>query len=1713
MSGFNPSADLVASNGSVDIIKVDLLDCDSCDTIVEENSSAAMIEGDSDVILKNDDIADDNNTDSVTVQCQRLVNVSHLSDDSDSDSSSEDEQTKRKIPSCRPKKQNGLLDQKVPDNDFKTPHSYNSIPETTTPLITTASSSEKYTASSIKPNCQSSLVNGCNLEEQTRLSRELFGDFDDSLSHLSVSDSSSCCSQSSLGSVDDLADLLRSDTQLYNDAGDIVPKDTGEKSSTVNSDGDDVCSDTQLYNDSDDIFDLTKDTGEKSSTVNSDGDAVTEVGANCEDNQLYNDDGDCLQDKGTVVIINGDATKAGVDSDDVVGGGVAGKNLEKETKATISIDLEGKNTREADDTAATQTPDLNHGSQEVPSLPCEDDQKETSFATQAIIHHQESDAIDPRSQTPVTVSVMETNIVPTACACPTVFLPRIEVEAAPADTASSEDSDCEMDVSFSTLFGDDFQAISPLPPSPFNSHVCRCPSTPLSPLPPSPVERQPLSPLPQTPHKNLKSISPLPPSPIGARKAAATISPIPPTPVTLNRAHHHGISSVDSVSPEEEVSRDSDTSPVQFDDAVPINVHVPKPCSLSISVHASSESISSNDVVISPIAIGSTESPSPKKGKLRVSETSPFSPLTFVLPSVSVEAASVFDNAHEIEPTNNDIVPATSAESSYSPSPLRLSSTAAQSVSFNSTSSTANSGTFSGTRTCEATPTSSPMANSVPASTKTAAIPVFGAVPLTRTIVVAREAAVTMCCIDGGADLTDETGDGKDGEDILLPDGVKDIFVSDEQKGDTTLLNKSDEFIEAEGKVDSDIVNDAASLNGETAGTSSLGSKLPGTSSQALLVEEEDNERNSEEGRSMLSLQVVKTDEENPGNLSNSSNTRTKLDELTVLTQTAGSNEHPNIKLEKKAKDDECIELFGGDFDECDLDLLNEHKSVSDTTAATPLSSGSGCGNKSPVEEGEVEDNSDEEGENMIQLVPPPIAKNGCQSLPTQMQISDLPLVLSQQKKTSIQPHSHMLHVCPQVPPLAINRTSIAINRSLQEGAANTSTSKTTFDDLLNTFCPRTRSGKKAAANTTATYKATAAKTTTTLLHGSPEKPTPLARLLSAARSKPKRTNQTTKPNAAAFIGVQSVSSASANSGSSLTGCSEKISSSPAISKGQKDDVIVVGGGKGKPSVPKRFEKVLSCDEPASKRQKLEVLSEEGEEKVKEMSAALDSPPEATSPQNLPGYQLRTRNVLKFEVWPNKKRRTSTSSSSSGNTTSVVGGVMSVGCEKQEQQPTKKRRRLTYGVSCGSPEAKKKKTVVKVEPDDDDASVIKTKKEEVTLVVDSKLPNSNPSKILNTENMIQEQTVVHVDKKKANSKPIHPHDDTTVINTDLSSLNAPPVSILPLPMTTSSILADSSHLDIFSDDAGDTDQPLMISELESLLDGEVFAEDNGEPLPSLPPNSQLSSSSLTHDEPLRPLRIPPPKPHVRKTDSATGQEEDQTPASSPKTGPDTLSKHIIQSFDEQKMKATLNTSTSTAQVPPPLSSPIQQGGSVSLHIHEPTASAQSEAVGYGQPQQTPLPEYKPHNRSLTTNASQSSKSTGVPSSSVLLACSLDKDNDNDDDDIFNTTLPILEKSKAIPQQLHLRTQATGAATAQHSGALAAGVGGTQHGGGGHVHPGISLAQNALTLCMKSPLPLPHWLVAAMTRVESKHEHCAASGAGLSKKKKGNGEGVCMCVSE
>ena len=433
----------------------------------------------------------------------------------------------------------------------------------------------------------------CTSVEQKRLNAELFGDDDDSLSHLSLSDSSSCCSMSSLGSVDDLADLLRSGSSVQDE--DFPEVQHGDQS------GHNVM----------DPCTHGKETPIKCTSMR-----MEETdGARTELEVVESNEEEQMSILATIHEDHQDNIKppsvlSRTDKEELLTGGRSTDFVAIEDSKAAYSHQEYINVIKEDNPCLLQTM---AGKTAVPDM----------------------------HTTTIGGGLRNGLIGEGKTVCGSQFVPhlRIEVVAAAADTASGEDSDCEVDISLSALFGDEFQAISPLPPSPFNFHISSL-LMPISPLPPSPTKRQLLSPLPQIPHQEFDLISPLPPSPIIAHHSL--LSPVSsPLPQTLNRAHCH-VTSAGSESSGDGRRESDDASPVQFDDVAPVDVQIPKPCCLSISIQACSEN-SSN--MVNPCVAGSTDTtPSPRNKKLRVSETSPFSPLTFVLP-VSSEAVSVFGSS------------------------------------------------------------------------------------------------------------------------------------------------------------------------------------------------------------------------------------------------------------------------------------------------------------------------------------------------------------------------------------------------------------------------------------------------------------------------------------------------------------------------------------------------------------------------------------------------------------------------------------------------------------------------------------------------------------------------------------------------------------------------------------------------------------------------------------------------------------------------------------------------------------------------------------------------------------------------------------------------------------------------------------------------------------------------------------------------------------
>lgn len=227
----------------------------------------------------------------------------------------------------------------------------------------------------------------------------------------------------------------------------------------------------------------------------------------------------------------------------------------------------------------------------------------------------------------------------------TPFLPCVRVETAAADTVSSEDSDSEMDTSFSLNDYMQVPILSPLPLTPMHMDTHnRSLDTPLSPLPLSPSDQNPLSPLPQSPnnvHHDPTAISPLLLSPNDAHLLSGVVSPLPQSPserskvITPLPVSPHQITRSHSSVHRSQFS--SSSLPLHFADTAPSGVQVPKACTVVVKVTDQSTSRCSED------GDGSERVPSSRK--LRLSDSSPFSPpalsdkALFSPPAFGLEAA------------------------------------------------------------------------------------------------------------------------------------------------------------------------------------------------------------------------------------------------------------------------------------------------------------------------------------------------------------------------------------------------------------------------------------------------------------------------------------------------------------------------------------------------------------------------------------------------------------------------------------------------------------------------------------------------------------------------------------------------------------------------------------------------------------------------------------------------------------------------------------------------------------------------------------------------------------------------------------------------------------------------------------------------------------------------------------------------------------------
>lgn len=1502
-------------------------------------------------------------------------------------------------------------------------------------------------------------------DRQGDLITELFGDYDDSLSNLSVSDSSSCCSQSSLGSVDDLGDLLRSNERSQE--GDI-----SEKTRTESATDGDQCDGSSTTAEKEGNF---KDRAAAGSLV---ADARVHL-----------------------------ATEAGAQTD----------RCNHTTRPSQPIDVRNNNNCRM----ATAAGD-------VQVIVCQHSDPSRDIAS---TDHHSSLGIVPADMAVSEKRKTADCSSPSTAAVfdgPSSFLPRIEVEAVPADTASSEDSDCEMDISFSTLFGDEFHAISPLPPSPYCARD-PCLSAPLSPLPPSPTRREFLSPLPQTPQQDLEPISPLSCSPVAARQPL--ISPLPQSP---RRAPSLVKAECDVDRLESALSGESreenDSSPVQFDDAVPIDVRIPKPCSLSVLTTGTPEVMCLNSgAMVSPLcASGSQDAiTSPRSGKLCVSKSSPFSPLSFVLPvpteavftEVSAESKLADNSMSDASKTTTCVPLSTGASASNVPVlPSDL-----EAPKFTDTCNSIPDASKSSISPLKLVPT----CDNVLADEGTISTPVFEAVPIPK-----RTKHNTISNSGGGDDSRSTVKHfcGKNLESVAVVVGADNVETRRCEEGSDKDKEQNESAVVVERKemdTSSEAVSELVDHSerrtpvGDACKRVDVAVGREDACNGSALVDRSDNlsdgdrrlEPTSEVGGVNETSNIAAGKEKVDGGNDSGEVVIEPVDTNHIIDgSTQPSHEEKNLESvesscvskEQPLKDEDigCTKSVSGDTEmTCDAPALPCETGGGSKSAPVgednPLSSETVECRMSPIEEGEICE-SDDDNETVM-TADPAVAINSCNTVASKnldsLKLSGLPSPQMMQIESSSESISVQQHVttgrlmvaeqqtlpCTPHPATAMpsppeKDTSANIRGNFQDVTSLKSSTTETFDDLLNTFCSKTRTTKKGGAT---------AKMS--LPQSSPNGPKPsLARLLSAARSKPKKitTAHTSKSGAAAIIGVESVTSVSTAPFAewSRNGVDAGLLSEEVQEKHTN------GGQRKAVRHHEQEEEGGECDcvTPASKRAKVEdPVSSNGDDtlrltveaQVKEKVCG-NSPLVATSLQCLPGhvkYRLRSRNVNKVEVFKRKRRKSSSGGGNSGD-----GGN---GCGEQPAKRTKTTK------SCTSLSH------------DGDSKSNKTEKLDSAVAITRETVSSNVDvEEKTTEVMEQEHSAVDgilpSDGATVEHSPVlspstiekHPSDvsspsiDTAIEKCpsdsgqqstptllgepagSISSAHPPPggdgaTTNHPQPMTTS-ILADSRHLEGSSSDT-DNDQPLVIGDLESLLDEQV-----DEAVPStLSSPSTLPSRGAPVDSSATKL-----KSLVRKTDSATGQEEDQTPASSPRTGSDVISRQLLCLSEQKNVAATV-----ASKIPPPSSS----SSSVVPQL-PPPANLNVTSVGYGQPQRTPLPEYKDVPQTQHTK----SVSDGAPSSTSSSLSLID------DDDVFCAPLPLLEKSQSVAPQLTTAQQQPNSGCGQSSG------------GGG-----VSLAQRQLTICMQCPLPLPPWLVAAMTRSQSKHEHCAASGVGLSRKKRGSSECV------
>ena len=310
-----------------------------------------------------------------------------------------------------------------------------------------------------------------------------------------------------------------------------------------------------------------------------------------------------------------------------------------------------------------------------------------------------------------------------------------------------------------------------------------------------------------------------------------------------------------------------------------------------------------------------------------------------------------------------------------------------------------------------------------------------------------------------------------------------------------------------------------------------------------------------------------------------------------------------------------------------------------------------------------------------------------------------------------------------------------------------------------------------------------------------------------------------------------------------------------------------------------------------------------------------------------------------------------------------------------------------------------------------------------------------------------------------------PHSPTSALNmghhprsrslTPLGSLcPGPPHAVLPSTDGKSSPPQSPTPLNVSAEENSPPQSPTPLT---------VVVEENSPPQSPTPLTVVENSPPQSPAPPLNMDYSPPRLAIVTSIDGSVGYGE---PLPSSSTRPTVVSTEIV----------------SGTRVPGAVGYGVSSSAAVGL-----CSLVGGEGGGAGGGETTSLPEDR-----QVKSSGRHQKWSGVP-------CPAWKGvggGDNSDSTVPLATLPSSSKELS---RANLNLKSASPVIPTHRKTLPTPV--TQHHQAHHQAPPISIAQRQLNKAMQCPLPLPQWLVAAMTEVQAMYLHCSATSGYYNQKKK------------